>query len=242
MTPSSTTFLYADMLILGDSHALAIKAAVSTCDVRLNGGRIDAGRFLNTDFHKKIGDDIIFNRDDHQNIFKIYLNEAGLSRISDAEMPIVCTFGMNIHYLIREDLWRGFNINSSSNGQRLSRAVVKATVGSMIAGALQFYRDLVDLGCKVICPLPPRCGQVADMRLIHDLFPAFEDILIELIGETGVSVIDHRSWSVNADGFLKPEFRHPDSKDQVHGNFLFGKCLLDQICRSFGSHTGTSMI
>lgn len=230
------------MLILGDSHALAIKAAANTCDVRLYGGRIDAGRFLNTDFHKRTGDDITFNRDDHQNIFRNYLNEVGATKISVVNMPIICTFGMNIHYLVREDLWRDFNMDSSSGGQRLSRAVVKATVGSMIAGALQFYRDLVDLGCKVACPLPPRCGEVADMRLMHNLFPAFEDILLELIGETGVSVIDHRSWSLNADGSLKQEFRHPDLKDQVHGNVLFGKCLLDQICRSFGSHTGTSMI
>jgi hypothetical protein len=230
------------MLILGDSHALAIKAAASTCDVRLNGGRIDAGRFFNTDFHTRVGDDIFFNKEDYQKIFKNYLQENGAARISDVSVPILCTFGMNIHYLIRADVWGGFDIDSSSNGQRLSRAVVKATVGSMVAGSLQFYRDLVDLGCKVICPLPPRCGRVVGMRLIHTLFPAFEDILLELIGETGVSVIDHRSWSLNPDGFLKPEFRHPDPNDQVHGNSLFGKYLLDQIFRSSDAHTGTSMI
>ncbi len=230
------------MLILGDSHALAIKAAEGTCDVRLIGGRIDSGRFLNTDFHKMIENDIIFNNADHQNLFKYYLQEAGATKISDINVPIACTFGMNIHYLIREDVWGGFSIDSSSNGQRLSRAVVKATVGNMIAGALQFYRDLVDLGCKVICPLPPRCGQIANMRLMHNLFPAFEDVLLELISEIGVSVIDHRSWSLNADGLLKPEFRHSDPNDQVHGNLLFGKYLLDQIFRSLDPHTGTSMI
>ena len=61
------------MFIIGDSHALAIKAAENACDVRLHGGRIDAGRFFNIDFHKRIGDDIFFNNDDHQKILECYL-------------------------------------------------------------------------------------------------------------------------------------------------------------------------
>lgn len=216
------------MFLIGDSHTLAIKAAALDRGLVMHGGMIDGGRNVNIDFHEKIGGDIRFRRADHQALFESYLAVAGVTTLRDFSDPVVCLFGMNLHYLSRAEIWSEFAI-AGRGGRHLSQAVTRATTRAMIAGAIQFYEDLIELGCTVWCPLPPRRSPTMDTQSIPTAFCALEAVVTDLIGGTGAKVIDHRHWSLDPEGHLKAEYAFPDPADDVHGSVLFGQHLLDQI-------------
>jgi hypothetical protein len=217
------------MFLLGDSHAMAIRNAAKAQGMRLFGGMLDVGRNLNLTFYSRTEGDFVFLKDEVETLYRNYLREAGVSRISDLEMPVLCLFGMNIHYLSRQQVWLGFDIETKGDGQFLSHAVVRETIRNMIPGALQFYRDLATMGLKVYSALPPRRTPTADTKSLPPIFRGLEDVLLKEIGQLGVDVLNHRRWSLDREGRLKSEYAHPDPQDDVHGSELFGKRLLEQL-------------
>lgn len=217
------------MFLLGDSHALAIRSAAKSHGIKLFGGMLDGGRNLNKIFYIKRERDLSFLSEDVDKLYRCYLFEAGASSIFDLRIPILCLFGMNIHYLSRQDVWLGFDIETSGNGQFLSRSVVSETIQNMIPGALQFYRDLAAAGLKIYSALPPRRTPTADTKSLPHIFRGLEDVLLEEIRQLGVHVLDHRSWSLDREGQLRSEYTHPDPQDDVHGSEFFGKRLLEQL-------------
>ncbi|MDY7522581.1 hypothetical protein [Sphingomonas sp. 10B4] len=215
------------MFLIGDSHALAIKAAALDRGLMLHGGMIDGGRNVNIGFHDRIGDEVRFRKPEHQALFETYLAAAGVTSLRDFRGPVLCLFGMNIHYLSRAEIWSEFSI--AHGGERhLSQAVTRLATLAMIEGAIQFYKDLIDMGCTVLCPLPPRRSPTADTNSIPSVFRALEGVVIDLISATGARVIDHRHWSLDPEGRLKAEYAFPDPADDVHGSLLFGHRLIDQ--------------
>jgi hypothetical protein len=217
------------MFIIGDSHALAIKNAPQLSGIRLIGGMLDGGRNVNLNFYSMKDGDFFFHKDEVEQIYRNFLRDAGVSRISELKMPVICLFGMNIHYLSREEVWLGFDIETNGDGRFLSRAVVSETIQNMIPGALQFYRELVEMGLKVYSALPPRRTPTADTKSLPHIFRGLEDVLLQEIGQLGVHVLDHRSWSIDEGGRLKPEYAHPDPQDDVHASEVFGLRLLEQL-------------
>lgn len=220
------------MFIFGDSHAKPIKRAAETAGIRVFGGRFDAGRYLNVRFHavqphSSGRPDIVFAREAVEDTYRRFLAEAGAACLSDLRMPILCLFGMNFHYLSRGAFWSPYALDPEADGQFLSRAVFAETVRAMIPGALQFNRDLVAMGHEVYTALPPRRTPNLTTASVPRVFLALETLIAEAVGETGVRVIDHRPWSLGADGRLKPEFLPSDPADDVHGNDAFGARLLD---------------
>ena len=89
---------------------------------------------------------------------------------------------------------------------------------AMIEGALRFYEDLRDMGHIVYGALPPRRTPTISTGSLPRIFLLLEDVVSEELASRGVEVIDHRLWSLDSDGRLRPEFAHPDPADDVHGS------------------------
>ena len=217
------------MLLLGDSHAMAIRSAANTHCIRLFGGQLDGGRNLNANFYRRTEGDVVFLDDKVEKLYRQYLAEAGVTRIADLNVPVLCLFGMNIHYLARRDVWGGFAVETNGSKQFLSRAVIAETARSMIPGAFNFYQDLVAMGLEVYSALPPRRPSVANPTSSPAVFVRLEDVLLEEVSNLGVRVIDHRSWSLDRNGRFKAKFMHPNPEDQIHAGERFGKRLLQQL-------------
>ena len=120
----------------------------------------------------------------------------------------------------------------------LSGAVVRETTRAMIEGALRFYEDLRDMGHIVYGALPPRRTPTISTGSLPRIFLLLEDVVSEELASRGVEVIDHRLWSLDSDGRLRPEFAHPDPADVVHGSDLFGRQLLEQILAAHARRAG----
>lgn len=218
------------MFVLGDSHALALCQAAREKNLPLYGGMLEGGRNLNLNFYNFNEGDFSFKNPKADQCYRVFLKMAGASHIKDIRMPIICLFGMNIHYLSRSEVWSPFSINAErSEGQFLTTSVTTDIACDMIADALGFYRHLVEMGHTVYSSLPPRRTPTVDTKSIPNIFIALEDILLREIEKIGVRVIDHRGWSLDSMGNLRDKYKHPDPHDDVHANAEFGFMLLQQI-------------
>lgn len=213
------------LLLLGDSHGVAIAGGAKAMGLPLAGGMLAAGRHLNLNFYDRADGDVRFRHPEIERAYRSYLAEAGVRRIADLGAPILCQFAMNLHYLAREEVWRGFTIEPAGEGRFVSDAVLRETIRAMVRDALRFYRDLRAMGLSLFTTLPPRRPRDT---IPVSLFLRVEEILLDAMRELDVGVIDHRPWSLGDDGMLKDEFAHPNPADTVHANAQFGARLLQQ--------------
>ncbi|WP_375463372.1 hypothetical protein [uncultured Methylobacterium sp.] len=228
MLPSKT-LPDAEFLLLGDSHALAIRDAASSRAVPIVGGMLEGGRNLNIAFHRRAGQDVVFDDPRVDVLYRDHLASLGIDRIGDLTIPLLCTVGMNIHYLSGMGFWDGLTLVDRPDARFLSYAALTETVRALISGALDFYGDVASMGLRTFSVLPPRRTPNTSTNSRPDFFLALEDIVGELVEQAGATVIDHRSVSLDDAGDLKAEFRHPNSSDDVHGSEAFGGLILSEM-------------
>lgn len=219
----------ARFLLLGDSHALAIRSAAISAAIPVAGGAIDSGRNLNIGFHQRSGHDLVFNDPNVDAVYRGYLSSLEIDRIGDLTIPLLSTIGMNLHYLSRVELWEGVTLLDRPGARFLSRSALTETVRAQLSGALAFYADLSSLGVRTISVLPPRRIPNTPTSWRAEFFLAIEDIAKDMVEQAGATVIDHRPRSLDAEGGLKAVFRHPDPEDQVHGSEAFGWLVLCEM-------------
>ena len=130
------------MFIFGDSHANALKNAAASLGQPVHGGILGAGRDFNVAFYSRTGNDFRFARAETHAVYQDYLRAAGVDTAAQLRMPILCLFGMNLHYLSRQDVWAAYATRPRDPGQFLSGAVVRETTRAMIEGAWLVIEDL----------------------------------------------------------------------------------------------------
>ncbi|GGF79829.1 hypothetical protein GCM10007301_44910 [Azorhizobium oxalatiphilum] len=218
----------AALFLLGDSHGRILAQVAAERGQPLAGGFIASGRQLNAaDFYAAGDGDVRFHDPKIEATYRGVLATTEARRLSEIALPVLCLFGMNLHYLTRREVWGDFSLSPHAPGRFLSTATVRATLRAQMAGALAFHRHLASLGLTVISALPPRRFAPPPTETCPEVFLAFEDLAREEIAATGTQVIDHRSWSLDPDGRLRPEFAAPD--DAVHGSPAFAGRLLDDL-------------
>lgn len=216
------------IFLLGDSHAhTLVKVAAAQC-WPVYGGHIAPGRLLNAAGFFTTGDgDVRFLHAESEANYRAALASAGAVRLADITMPVLCLFGMNLHYQARAEVWDGFAIAPDAPGRFLSAATVRATLRAQIAGAIALHGHLAALGLTVFSSLPPRRCALPPISTRLDVLLRAEELLVEEIAATGTRFIDHRPWSLGPDGQLKPQFASP--ADSVHGSEAFCHRLLEDV-------------
>lgn len=215
------------IFLFGDSHGRILSRAAAQIGLKMAGGFIASGRTLNDAvFHDLVEGDVRFRDADTQSTYRAMLDAAGKSSLAALNQPVLCLFGMNLHYLARDEVWNGFAATPDAPGQFLSRDVMHATLRAQIAGALAFYYDLTALGLPVFSALPPRRTEDTGLGTRADIFRVLEDMAMTEITAAGATVIDHRSWSLGPDDKLRSEYAAEG--DQVHGSLSFGCRLLKE--------------
>lgn len=216
------------IFLLGDSHAHTLVKIAAEARLPVYGGHIAAGRFLNADgFFTAANGDVRFHRPESEANYRAALASAGAARLADITMPVLCLFGMNLHYQARAEVWDGFAIAPDAPGRFLSAATVRATLRAQVAGAIAFHAHLAALGLTVFSSLPPRRCAVPPIATRRDVLLRAEEVLEEEIAATGTRFIDHRPWSLGPDGQLKSEFA--SQADSVHGSEAFCHRLLEDV-------------
>lgn len=221
------------LLLLGDSNGRILKQAANELGLPLLGGFIGPGRKLNNKFWRMGESDLCFLDPELEQRYRASLSEAGLASLRDSRIPVVCLFGTNLHYIARSDIWDGYRIKMTTDtGQFLSKAAFQSTFRSQIAGALAFHRHLSDLNIPTFSVLPPRRFALEEPRTIPDVFLELENMLIHELQAVGTKVIDHRDWSLDENGLLKPEYA--SSADFIHATLAYGKKIVQILFSAVG--------
>ena len=222
-TPTSTT--PARFLLLGDSHAGPIGRAARAAGIAFAGGPIGSGRDFNAGFLDLSGADLVFRKPEAQRYYRSFLDELGVAAVSELGVPLVSTFGFNVHTFATTENWQFYRLPGGAFAPGfLTSRLFDEIVRVMARDALAFYRHARDLGLRVLAVLPP---QRVPAMSNPQVFLAAQDTMVRSLGPLGVEIVDLRRRVTDASGFQRPEFCEPD--DPIHGNLAFGRLVLADL-------------
>jgi hypothetical protein len=224
-TPSSTTTAPARFLLLGDSHAGPIGRAATAAGVPFVGGPLGSGRDFNARFVGLRDDDVVFRDAAVQERHRAFLAELAVAGIGQLAVPLVCTFGLSVHFFATAENWRIYRAADDGFPPGfLASSLFDAVVQAMARDALAFYRHVRGLGLRVLAVLPPqRVPGMADPLV----FMAAQETMRTALAALGVEIVDLRSRVTGGAGGQRAAFCEPD--DPIHGNLAFGRLIVTEL-------------
>lgn len=231
------------VLIVGDSHTAALErgrqlladsgALPEGIDWRIQ--PLGTGARMNTAFwHEDRGDAVIADPVYRQRLPKLPPDDPRPDAIG-LSMPLWS--GRVMRELISGDtVPHDFGAHDpGAPGRRISNALFARIVAVDQQYILGLTRFLAGLGLPVFAIEPP--GIFRDYRQLVRVTPAHALALqarvralqAEAVRRAGASVIPLPAGTIDADGFMKAEFRHDDPTDSHHANGAFGVLRLQQI-------------
>ncbi len=239
-TPSSTTTTPADrapgqaggtasspsrFLLLGDSHAGPIGRAAKAAGIPFTGGPIGAGRDFNAGFVDVRDGDLVFRKHEAQQYYRGFLDELGVSSLGELAVPLVSTFGFNVHTFATTENWACYRLPGGGfPAGFLTGRLFDEIVRAMARDALACYRQARELGLRVLAVLPPqRVPAMSDPRV----FFAAQDAAAAALAPLGVELVDLRDRVTDATGYQRPELC--EAGDPIHGNLAFGRLILTDL-------------
>lgn len=226
------------VLIVGDSHTAALEhgravlagsgALPEGIDWRIQ--PLGTGARLNTAFwHEGHGGAVIADPQYRQRLSKLPPDDPRPDAIG-LSMPLWS--GRVMRALISGDTAPH---DLGAPGRRLSNALFARIVAVDQQHILGLVRFLVGQGLPVFAIEPP--GIFRDYRQLARVTPAHALALqarvralqAEAVRRAGAAVVPLPAGTIDADGFMKAEFRHDDPTDSHHANAAFGVLRLQQI-------------
>lgn len=215
----------ARFLLIGDSHAGAIGRAAQAAGVPFVGGPIGAGRDFIGRFHERRDDDIRWLHAGMAEYMGAFQRSLGGTPVGKLTIPVVSTIGFGAHFFAIYESWRIYLDREQRYAPAfLTGVLFSKLIGAMAQDALSLYRDLHDMGLRVLAVMPPqRVLETADPVI----FFAAQEALKQHLLAIGIEVIDVRAEAVGPDGYQRPEYCEPD--DTLHGNQAFGALILNAL-------------
>lgn len=222
---ASTATAPARFLLLGDSHAGPIGRAAKAARIGFSGGPIGSGRDFNAGFLELRDEDVAFRDSEAHGYYRGFLDELGVATLAQLDVPVVSTFGFNVHTFATTQNWQFYRADGGDFAPGfLTSRLFDEIVRVMARDALAFYRHAVGLGLRVLAVLPPqRVPAMADPQV----FLAAQDTIVATLTELGVELVDLRARVTDATGFQRPELC--EAGDPIHGNLAFGRLILTDL-------------
>jgi hypothetical protein len=229
-TQSWTTTTPADLkparfLLLGDSHAGPIGRAAKAAGIPFSGGPIGAGRDFNARFLDLRDGDLVFRKPEAQEHYRRFLDELGIAAFGELGVPLVSTFGFNVHTFATTENWSFYRLPDAEFAPGfLTSSLFDQIVRAMASDALAFYRHARGLDLRVLAVLPPqRVPTMSDPQV----FLAAQDTIAATLAPLGVELVDLRARVTDQTGFQRRELCEAD--DPIHGNLAFGRLILADL-------------
>lgn len=215
-------------LLLGDSHAGPVGRAAKAAGIPFTGGPIGAGRDFNAGFLSVLDGELAFTKPEAQQYFRGFLDElgvTGLGGLAGLGIPLVSTFGFNVHTFATTENWACYRLpDGEFPAGFLTGRLFDEIIRAMARDALAFYRHARSLGLRVLAVLPPqRVPPMSDPRV----FFAAQDSLVRTLEPLGVELVDLRARVTDPSGHQRPELCEPD--DPIHANLAFGRLILADL-------------
>lgn len=133
-------------------------------------------------------------------------------------------------------VWPKHSIDSAvPGGQPISRALFRRIVLADQRHVLGLCSLLTRVGMPVVAVSPPvmfrdhaTLKHMAPGR-VRAMFDLYREIMLGELAARDVPVIDVPPECLDAEGFMRPEYRHPDPKDEHHANAAFGERMMARL-------------
>ncbi|RED45831.1 hypothetical protein [Aestuariispira insulae] len=225
MTPSLNITKACEFLLLGDSHAAAIGRAAREMGIDFAGGPLGSGREFNVGFYRWQGQDLEFKAKRSQELYRKFLEDCAVSSVAELDKPVVCTFGLGLHFFATTENWDIYRDDSGLFADGFLQGPLFADlIAAMAEDAIRFYGDLADRNIRVFAVLPPQ--RVPDLSE-PDVFLAAQEVMMARLKAVGADIIDVRTVACDETGWQKPEFAQQG--DPLHGNAAFGRLVLETL-------------
>lgn len=205
-----------DLLILGDSHSVALKAGCDALGLRAEmlsfSGNIWHQGLVS--LHRNRGV-FVRNRAFQQRVAELAAR-LGRGNVLSAEVPVLASFGFHLGRIVPPFGFNGHRIDAAGfladgTSQFASRALAEAYVRHFRQGHVRMLRRLSDVVPTIAVAPPDIFGAVN--------YPLFVAIVKEMIRDAGVALFDPCEELFPGQGGLPAEFL---TEDGVHGNADYG--------------------
>jgi hypothetical protein len=215
-----------DFLLLGDSHAGALKRAAEALNVSFTGGNLMAGKEMNDYFFRIDGNQFVLTSESASRLLAGYLRKGKLGQnLLDIEVPLLSTVGFNTHNFESAFRNQGLTIDAAENKRFISAACFEAVVDGARRGALEFYRALRQADRIVYAVLSPQRFAPEKAAVCR----AFEVVMVRRLLALGVGIIDVRAETTDGEGVLLSKFEPEKTEDWVHANGDFGAIVIKKF-------------
>jgi hypothetical protein len=215
----------ARFLLLGDSHAAPIGRAAKAAGIPFIGGPLGAGRDFNARFLDLRDGDLVFRKPEAQEYYRRFLDELGVAALGELGVPLVSTFGFNVHTFATTENWACYRLPDGDFAPGfLTSRLFEEILRAMARDALAFYRHARRLELRVLAVLPPqRVPAMSDPQV----FSAAQRTIADTLAPLGVELVDLRARVTDQTGFQRRELCEAD--DPIHGNLAFGRLILADL-------------
>lgn len=205
------------LLLLGDSHSVAIAHGLRKNGFEVVGGQLPLGAKWHLDFHNG-GSPLSMSRPEAQAVLSKFIEDAGYGTvpIDQVDAPLVLSLTA-IETILYHWTWATHLPLRSENRFYLSENELDTIMTSHYEQILNFCQRLKAPCVNVVSPAP----RTADNRR-GDLFLRLRDWLLDALKETGVVPVDVTVETATAEGALQQAFWLDRPEDRIHGNEAWG--------------------
>lgn len=139
--------------------------------------------------------------------------------------------------VVHQLVWDNWSLGEVAGRKPMSKAVFKELVKADQKYVLQLAELLQRSGVKVLAISAPRLFRdhnvlrfIPEAQGLH-IFETFRELQCAELKKRKIDIIDVPDACLDADGFMRPEFRHEDPKDEHHANAAFGELMIQNISR-----------
>jgi hypothetical protein len=209
-----------DLLILGDSHSVALKAGCDALGLRAEmlsfSGNIWHQGLVSLHRNRGI---FVRNRAFQQRVAEL-AGRLGRGNVLSAEVPVLASFGFHLGRIVPPFGYNGHRTDAEGfladeTSQFASRALAEAYVRHFRRGHVRMLRRLSDM-VPTIAVAPPDIFGAAN-------YPLFVTIVKEMIREAGVALFDPCAELFPGQAGLPERFL---TEDGVHGNAAYGQRVI----------------
>lgn len=222
------------LLILGDSHALAITQGFQLVrpDIETFGNTIRVEAGWDKPFHTGC-DPLRFLDDDVQKTFEAFAKTGGYDgqNMLDIDVPMVLSI-TGLPRLARHPVWARFFHPDAPYPYVLSQQLFEAMLRAYLAPVMDIYRCLSEAGKTVVCVIMPGLRPKVDWR--GNLFLKIKDFLIREVQAMGIRVADVTDATCDEHGILDKKYWVDDPQDFSHATAEWGGLVASVCCRELG--------
>lgn len=152
---------------------------------------------------------------------------------------------LNTARVWRDSTWSRYKPFSHAGGIPVSTALLRSVVEADVRRSIEFVQVVGRTSRVFVIEAPwpfaaHRAVAQSSARTVQFIHQWYREYVMAELQRLQIPVLEIDKDCVDAQGFMKPEFRHETPTDRYHANARFGRVVLDRMIAQFAPESGVS--